>query len=204
MTDFATPPPLFILRHGRTQWNAEGRLQGHLDSPLTELGLEQAHQQHEILKPVLARFPHIHVDASPLGRAWQTAQIALGDHPFHPQDAIKEVRAGIWEGRLRDDIAKEQGMSGREEDMFELFLNAPDGENADVLEARCRSYLETLTVPTIIVSHGVVSAFLRGLLQNMSLEQIGKIEHLQGVVTVIENGTETVLRSEQDACSYLA
>jgi probable phosphoglycerate mutase len=198
-----TYPQLFLLRHGRTEWNEEGRLQGHRDSPLTSLGLKQAAQQCAILKPILAQYPDIHVDASPLGRAWKTAEIALDGHAVTAQDAIKEVRAGAWEGRLRDEIAAEQGMSGREEDMFELFLNAPDGEGAKALEQRCRTYLASLTRPTVIVSHGVVSAFLRGVLQDMGIDQIAKLAHLQGVVTALKDGRETVLRSADDSEAYL-
>ena len=44
-------PEVLVLRHGQTEWNAEGRLQGHLDSPLTEKGLRQAQRQNEILQP---------------------------------------------------------------------------------------------------------------------------------------------------------
>jgi probable phosphoglycerate mutase len=196
-------PQLFLLRHGQTEWNVEGRLQGHLDSPLTSLGLEQAAQQREILKPILSQYPGIKVDASPLGRAWKTAEMALDGHAVSAQDAIKEVRAGAWEGRLRDEIAAEQGMSGSEEDMFELFLQAPNGEGVDALEARCCAYLTSLTQPTIIVSHGVVSAFLRGVLQGMDIVQIAKLAHLQGVVTALKDGKEVVLRSAGDAETYL-
>jgi len=44
-------PEVLVLRHGQTEWNAAGRLQGHLDSPLTEKGLRQARRQHELLQP---------------------------------------------------------------------------------------------------------------------------------------------------------
>ncbi|MCB2120639.1 MAG: histidine phosphatase family protein, partial [Rhodobacteraceae bacterium] len=42
-------PELYVLRHGETVWNAEGRMQGTLDSPLTERGCAQARRQGEIL-----------------------------------------------------------------------------------------------------------------------------------------------------------
>ena len=66
-------PEVLVLRHGQTEWNAEGRLQGHLDSPLTEKGLRQAQRQNEILQPYdLTGFRFI---SSPQGRAHMTAQI---------------------------------------------------------------------------------------------------------------------------------
>ena len=45
-------PPLYILRHGETEWNASGRLQGRFDSPLTEKGRAQAAVQRMILNDI--------------------------------------------------------------------------------------------------------------------------------------------------------
>ena len=119
-------------------------------------------------------------------------------------DGLKEVSAGTWEGRLRADVVAEQGGgSAEEKDMFTLFLTAPDGEGADALEARCRAYLASLTQPTVIVSHGVVSAFLRGLCCGLSLDDIAGLPHEQGVVTVLKGRQATVLRAPEGATAYL-
>ena len=68
-------PEVLVLRHGQTEWNAAGRLQGHLDSPLTEIGLRQAQRQNETLLDYdLDGFRFI---TSPQGRARKTAQLAL-------------------------------------------------------------------------------------------------------------------------------
>lgn len=196
--------PIFLLRHGQTEWNLEGRLQGRLDSPLTAKGQSQALLQREILKPVFARFPRIEFQASPLGRAWDTAMVAADGYPVRQNDLLKEVSAGGWEGRLRSDIVAERGGSAAEEDMFDLFLSAPDGEGAETLEARCRSALNALTGPTIIVSHGVVSAFVRGLLCGLDLPDIAQLSHNQGVVFALNNGAEVMLETGADAEQYLA
>jgi broad specificity phosphatase PhoE len=196
--------PIFLLRHGQTEWNLEGRLQGRLDSPLTQKGQAQAVLQRDILAPILETFPSIDFHASPLGRAWDTARSAAGDHSVQKNDLLMEVSAGSWEGRLRADIVAERGGSAAEEDMFDLFLSAPDGEGAEALDARCRSYLSALTGPTVIVSHGVVSAFLRGLLRGLELPDIARLSHNQGVVFALNDGAEVMLQSRADAASYLA
>jgi broad specificity phosphatase PhoE len=195
--------PIFLLRHGQTEWNLEGRLQGRLDSPLTERGRAQALMQRDILQPVFGAYPRIGIHASPLGRAWDTAQCAATGHGVQANDLLMEVSAGSWEGRLRADIVAERGGSAAEEDMFDLFLSAPDGEGAKALDARCRTYLSGLTGPTVIVSHGVVSAFLRGLLRGLALSDIARLSHNQGVVFAIHDGTETMLQSRADAECYL-
>jgi probable phosphoglycerate mutase len=196
--------PIFLLRHGQTEWNLEGRLQGQLDSPLTPKGRMQALLQREILKPVFATFPQINFQASPLGRAWDTAVTAADGYSVHKNDLLKEVSAGSWEGRLRSDIVAERGGSAAEEDMFDLFLSAPDGEGAKALEKRCRSALSALSGPTVIVSHGVVSAFLRGLVRGLDLPDIARLSHNQGVVFALHNGAETMLEARADAELYLA
>lgn len=63
--------PIFLSRHGQTQWNLSGRLQGHLDSPLTPLGIKQAQQL--ALKADSLGIKR--VISSDLGRAIQTAEI---------------------------------------------------------------------------------------------------------------------------------
>ena len=69
-----TTPELYILRHGETYWNAENRMQGELNSPLTEKGLRDAARQGQILSARdLSGFAFF---TSPQGRAdriWQTA-----------------------------------------------------------------------------------------------------------------------------------
>ena len=50
MRDF---PKIWFLRHGQTEWNAEQRVQGQLESDLTELGIAHAHRQAELMAPIL-------------------------------------------------------------------------------------------------------------------------------------------------------
>ena len=66
---------ILLARHGETPWNAEGRYQGQEDIPLSEVGIAQARALGERLREV----PITRAVASPLGRARQTAEFALGD-----------------------------------------------------------------------------------------------------------------------------
>ena len=89
-------PEVLVLRHGQTEWNAAGRLQGHLDSPLTEKGLRQARRQHELLQPYdLTGFRFI---TSPQGRARKDG----ANRPCGSCDADRNLIGvdGNWHGGL--------------------------------------------------------------------------------------------------------
>ena len=67
---------IYLVRHGETTWNRVGRQQGHNDSPLTELGIEQARAAGRMLQRAIPDIHNVCIETSPLGRARQTALIA--------------------------------------------------------------------------------------------------------------------------------
>ena len=85
-------PKVWFLRHGETEWNAEGRVQGQTESVLSERGKVHAQQQAELMAPILADNPPCIV--SPLKRTRQTADIALGGRDYQTDDRLKEIFAG--------------------------------------------------------------------------------------------------------------
>ncbi|VFQ42939.1 histidine phosphatase family protein [Desulfoluna butyratoxydans] len=93
-----TPAPttLFLVRHGQTTWNVERRLQGHLNSPLTETGRKQARAAGDILAgtPIAAAF------SSPSGRAVETANGIIGDRDISltHHEGLREIGLGPMEG----------------------------------------------------------------------------------------------------------
>jgi probable phosphoglycerate mutase len=87
---------LLLVRHGETDWNAEGRLQGHTDTPLNDFGRRQA----RTLADALAREDVDAVYASDLARARETAEI-LGERlalPVALDPDLREKDWGSWEG----------------------------------------------------------------------------------------------------------
>ena len=69
---------LFLVRHGQSEWNRIGRIQGRCESPLTAPGREQAVALGRMLRSVLPD-PGIEIVASPLTRAFETAAIIAGE-----------------------------------------------------------------------------------------------------------------------------
>lgn len=96
------PRSFYFLRHGETDWNKEGRLQGAIDIPLNENGREQA----RLALPVLQKYPIDRIVSSDLSRALETAQI-INDVLQKPLDVdlrLREKFFGVYEGKTRDDI----------------------------------------------------------------------------------------------------
>ena len=98
---------LLFVRHGESEGNALGQLQGRIDSPLTPLGRAQARRVGAWLKQHGPRWSAAY--ASPLARARETAEIIIGQTGYPEatlDDDLREVGAGDLEGLTRDDIWK--------------------------------------------------------------------------------------------------
>lgn len=93
---------LYLVRHGQTKWNVDNRLQGKLDSPLTETGIEQAKQLAQRLSGV----PFQCIYSSSSHRTLETATYLRGDREIEliPSDALMEMGFGIWEGQKWSEI----------------------------------------------------------------------------------------------------
>ena len=127
---------LALLRHGPTEWNETGRVQGHTDIPLSEAGLAR---MAALRLPVAAT----RVYASPLLRARQTVQ-ALGLKEPILDPRLMEQNWGAWEGLTRDEILSRHGADAfvkagaeRGED-----FRPGDGESTGELHARVASFLK--------------------------------------------------------------
>lgn len=96
---------LYVVRHGQTDWNLEGRIQGDTDNPLNATGISQAEEVATQLGPI--QIDQIYPSA--LMRAIQTAEaIAAGiDAPVTPDARLNERSRGIYEGRVENEVRAE-------------------------------------------------------------------------------------------------
>jgi probable phosphoglycerate mutase len=99
------PVPFFFLRHGETDWNREGRLQGRIDVPLNERGLAQAHEAGA----KLAKHEFAAIVASPLSRARRTAEIVAqyAGRDIVVDEALVECGWGEREGTYEEGLLDE-------------------------------------------------------------------------------------------------
>ena len=162
---------IYLIRHGQTEFNREGRFQGRCDSPLTALGRDQAARVGALLASLIAEPADWRFVTSPLGRAAGTARIiqaatsGLGAPVL--DDRLREIGMGSWEGLTDEEIASvspdvAKGVSNR----YDLFFSSPDGETYEVIAARLRAWLDEAAADThsyVAVSHGVAGRVLRGV-----------------------------------------
>ena len=143
-----------FLRHGPTDWNAQGRIQGHTDIPLSEEGLEK---MRSLRAPVAAA----RVFVSPLLRARQTAQAMALESPLL-DDRLKEQHWGDWEGLSRAQILERDGKDAFIRAGLGALFCPPGGESTQALNDRVASFLKDIAVEdgdAIAIAHlGVLRA----------------------------------------------
>ena len=163
-----------VVRHGETAWNAQGRIQGHLDSPLNEEGLAQA----LLVGDRLAREPFAHLYSSDLGRALQTAQ-PIADHSGRPAriDArLRERNLGVFQGLTGAECERrfpEHYARFRSRDPDHVI---PRGESARRVYERVSEVFSALAHEhagerLVVVTHGGVLDALYRFVQSVPLER---------------------------------
>jgi len=147
---------LALLRHGPTGWNAQGRIQGHTDIPLSDEGLAQ---MRGLLLP--APFDQARAFVSPSRRARQTAE-ALGLRDAVWDARLMEQNWGTWEGLSRVEILARDGEDAFLRAGLALAFRPPGGESTAELHERVASFLKDRTrddSDAIVVAHlGVLRA----------------------------------------------
>ena len=148
---------LYILRHGETDWNLTGKLQGWTDVSLNETGKSQAKALAERLRSI----DFISCVSSDLSRAKETALLATeGRYNIIEDQRFREIFCGVWEGQSIESLRKNN-------EHIDLYytdpLNNPprDGETTQALFHRCSEAVEELITThknqggnILITSHG--------------------------------------------------
>lgn len=183
-------PDLYLLRHGQTEWNRLGRLQGRLDSALTDLGHAQAARQAELVARLPAQMARF---SSPAGRAVATARIVFGPKPFLQDARLHEIDIGDFTGAteatLRADHPQLFADGG-----IAWYDRAPKGEGFAALEARVRDFLTNLRGPAIIVTHGMTLRMMIAVATKRPAAQMGQIQMTQGALHQIGASGHRILR----------
>ena len=170
---------LVLVRHGQTDWNAEGRFQGQLDMPLNARGLQQAAALAKKLAEAHAGQPFRALYSSDLRRACQTAeQIGLLLHlSLQLDERLREIDMGSWEGMLVSDTQKQfEGTWEIRRTQAGLF-RAPGGESVAEVAGRMAQAADTICAqqpvgPVLVVSHGLALSTLYCLAKGISLAEV--------------------------------
>ena len=190
-------PTIYYIRHGETEWNAQGRLQGVRDIPLNDLGRKQAVAAGGILADLLARDGRSEASltfiASTLVRARSTMELVRGALKLPPGDyatdeRLREIGYGQWEGSTLDEVrqADPDLFAARERDKW--TVSPPGGESYVSVQARMSDWYGERTTDTVAVAHGGTARALMVALGFETPEKAANLIIEQGAVYVFGGG----------------
>jgi probable phosphoglycerate mutase len=190
-------PTIYYVRHGETDWNAQGRLQGVQDVPLNELGRRQSAGAGRILAGLLARQGRdarsLKFVCSPLGRARQSMEVLreilkLSPRDYAIDDRLREIAYGEWEGStLAEAQAKDPDVFARRH-AAKWTVAPPGGENYVSVRARMSDWYNGLTNDTAAVAHGGTARALMVALGFLTPDAAADLTIGQGWVYVFRDG----------------
>lgn len=187
---------LYLVRHGETLWNREGRMQGRLDSPLTRHGQDQARRMGQMLAQLIDDPGRFSLVSSPLGRAYHTmeliaAELGVGANQCRIDRRLKEMSWGQWDGLTLTEIERYFPQELTDRAARPWRYTPPGGESYSMVATRIRPFLEEAAEHgrLIIVAHGVVAQVLRGLYGGVPAEDIPTIDEPAEAVFRLQQGT---------------
>lgn len=165
---------IYITRHGETEWNKAGKMQGWKNSNLTEKGIENAKKLGESLRNI--DFDCVY--CSPLGRAVDTAECIIGDKDTEIvlKESLKEMGFGLWEGMEHEKIEKlyptQQFNLWNRPDQYEPI----DGESFEEVISRAKGVLDEIINYTgyenvLIVSHAIFIKAICSIVKKYSIKE---------------------------------
>jgi broad specificity phosphatase PhoE len=190
-------PVLYYVRHGETDFNVEGRLQGRRDTELNAHGRRQAAECAFLLQALFARDQRradepIYI-SSPLKRARQTMEVLRATLGLDPRECdidarLYEIAYGDWEGLTLPEIeARTPGiLAQRERDKWDFA--PPGGESYRQLATRVGDWYASLTCDAVVAAHGGGVRALMALLHIVTEDEATRAPIEQGVVYVFADG----------------
>ncbi len=195
-------PPIYFIRHGETDWNRQGLIQGWTDTPLNEMG----HGQARAVAQALAALPDLTSDyqffVSPLQRARQTMGYLAETLALDPQqiaiDAdVQELGFGVWEGKAFWELKASPIYPALPEDRY--FWRPDGGESYEDGHARIRRWLGKVDRPTVVVAHGAIGRCLVAEIAGLGLRDLIKLAIRQGCYCRLQDGTAEWFDATSDA-----
>ena len=184
-----SPTRVYLVRHAETTWNAERRLQGTLDAPLSDRGTRQLRDLTEALRSVQLAA----IYSSPLSRARDTAEPIGAAHslPVQIVDEFREMDQGDWEGRLVDDVVAEDGERVQAWWDSPHEVQVPGGENLAQVQDRALRAFGAVAArhrgqAIAIVAHGGVNKVLLLAALGAPLSHHGRIRQSNACINLIE------------------
>ncbi|MDG6882227.1 Alpha-ribazole phosphatase [Phocoenobacter uteri] len=164
---------IYLIRHGKTQWNLERRIQGSTDIELAQEGIDDAKKVGQ----VLAHIPFKACYSSMLTRTHQTAQHIIGERkiPHFHHKGLNEFGFGLWEGVKSDDLQENQEYQLlRSQPKFYTATESQGEQMIDFKERVMRAFNDIVElhqaeqeVNILIVAHGMTLTLLTAIIKGL-------------------------------------
>jgi len=196
----APRPTVYYIRHGETDWNVAGRLQGRRDVPLNARGRAQAAHCGDVLRDLLARDNRdpgtLDYVSSPLKRAGETMELlrtalGLAGEGYRRDERLAEIAFGDWEGFTIAQLHERDParIAQREHDKWHFV--PPGGESYEMVSVRMRDWYESLVGDTVVTAHGGTARGLIAILGIAKPAAAPLLDIEQGVIYAFEGETLT-------------
>lgn len=184
-----TPDTIIFIRHGETDWNRQGLIQGSIDTDLNETGRAQAEHLGQLMAAKADMLEGFQIICSPQRRAQQTAETilkALGRKLDGTDTRVKELGFGIWEGKPFWQLKDSPVYPAHPEERF--YWRPELGESYEDGVARVSDWRASLTRPTLVISHGAVGRCLMGSVAELGPRDLVGLPTPQGQYCVLTPG----------------
>lgn len=181
--------PILFVRHGETDWNKQGLIQGSIDTELNEMGHAQARAVAKLLAACAIDLTDFEIIVSPQRRALQTAGYvleALGRDEHGIERRVRELGFGEWEGRPMWELKASPVYPADPEGRF--FWRPAGGESYEDGLARVNEWRATLRRPTLVISHGAVGRCLMGAVAGLGPRDLVTLPTPQGAYCHLQSG----------------
>ncbi len=186
---------VFIIRHGETDWNLQGRMQGWTDTSLNARGLEQAGL---IARRMQDESGFAALYSSPLQRAWQTAQVvgrAMGLSPI-PDERLKERCLGIIEGLTFPEVQEHYPDLYRQWRSEKVRVALPGEEGREIFRDRVQSLVQEIQErhpdgKIVLVTHGGALGMIMATVMHLEMERHFPFWFDNACLNIVELGGRT-------------
>ena len=172
--------PLFFLRHGETDWNAQSRYQGTTDTHLSEIGRRQVESNADLLQKQLngmgAETSDLNFASSPLSRAKESASVLVSALSIEPSaiktaPALREISMGRWEGLQNLEVKATYYEERKSRKTDRWHFKPEGGESLRERVDEVREFLLSLPAWTVVVTHAGILRIVQHLLGGLDVQQ---------------------------------
>lgn len=182
---------LFLIRHGQTEWNVKGKIQGSYDSELNDTGITQAYELSKKIIESDYKFSKIY--SSQQKRALKTAQILSEATNVEciPMKGLEEINLGEWEGLSWTEVQERYPREFEEWQMNLRYTKSPKGESYQDMTERALTAIHKIinenSNDVAIVTHSAVIMCLQCYITNTPFDKMMKFKADNTAITEIDS-----------------